>query len=279
VAGGLLFAFHGVTYAASPATIPATLPSHARLAFEAGAENFRWREIDDNGQRLLTEQGPRFVYGATLGNFLHADTGIIFEMHLGGYLGEVDYDGQDQSSSPDPADSGHYVGTVADYSGWYGEVNGGYRFADFIKGVSIDLFGGLGLDNWRREINGGVNSIGQSVSGSTEDYGVDYLRYGIGISLRDASPGGYLQLGFRRPYSISEKAQINGGTIVLSPGETASAFLSYRISLGRAATSYVKFYYSGYRLKKSPTVNIGSSFVLQPRSEMDTVGVTLGYIY
>jgi hypothetical protein len=271
VAGGLLFAFHGVTYAASPATTSAALPSHAQLALEAGAENFRWREIDDNGQRLLTEQGPRFVYGATLGNFLHAATGIIFEMHLGGRLGEVDYDGQDNN--------GRFVGTVTDYSGWYGEVNGGYRFAHFIKGAAVDVFGGLGLDNWRREITGGANSIGQSVSGFTEEYGVDYLRYGIGILLRDASPGGYLQLGFRRPYSISEKADINGGTIVLAPGETASAFLSYRVSFGKAAASYVKFYYSGYRLKKSPIVDIGSNFVWQPRSEMDTVGVTLGYIY
>jgi hypothetical protein len=77
---------------------------------------------------------------------------------------------------------------------------------------------------------------------------------------------------------------INGGTIVLSPGEMASAFLSYRMllghaSAGRPASSYVKFYYSGYRLKKSPTVDIGPNVVWQPHSEMDTLGVRLGYIY
>jgi hypothetical protein len=275
VAGGLLFAFQGMAYAASPVS-SVTLPSQAQLTLEAGAENFRWHEIDDDGQRLLTEQGPRFVYGATLGNFFHADKGIIFEMRLGGHLGEVDYDGQDNN--------GRFVGTTTDYSGWYGEVNGGYRFDHFVKGAAIDVFGGLGLDNWRREIAGGANSIGQSVSGFTEDYGVDYLRYGIGISLRDAYPGGYLQMGFRRPYSISEKVAINGGTIVLSPGEMASAFLSYRMllghaSAGRPASSYVKFYYSGYRLKKSPTVDIGPNVVWQPHSEMDTLGVMLGYIY
>lgn len=271
VAGGLMVAVHGGTsHGALPG--PAST-SHARVAIEAGAESFRWREADDEGRRLLTEQGPRFVLGAALGNFLHADGGPIFEIRLGGHLGEVDYDGQDNN--------GRFVGTASDYSGWSGEVNGGYRIPDLIAGVTIDLFGGVGLDNWRREINGGVNSIGQSVSGFTEEYDVDYLRYGIGILLRDASPGGYLQMGFRQPRSIGEQVRIQGQTIHLSPGEIASAFLSYQVALGPpgASGSYVKFYYSGYRLGKSEDEQIGSSQVWQPRSDADTLGVVLGFRY
>ncbi|MCC6208673.1 MAG: hypothetical protein IT488_11045 [Gammaproteobacteria bacterium] len=263
-----------MSYAASGSS-PVS-PTDARLALEAGAESFRWREFDDDGLRLLTEQGPRFVLGASLGNFLHANSGPIFEMRLGSRLGEIDYDGQDNN--------GRFVGTVSDYSSWFGEVNGGYRFPDFVKGVTIDLFGGVGLDDWRREINGGVNSIQQSVAGFTEEYGVAYLRYGLGISLHGASPGGYIQLGFRRPQTVSEQVRIQGQSIDLSPGESASGFVSYQVALGApraegAAGSYIKFYYAGYRFSKSEIEQIGSSQVWQPRSEADTLGVVLGFHY
>lgn len=276
VVGGLFFSVHGLMPQVASAASADTASRDARWSLEAGMESYRWREVDDDGQRLLTEQGPRFVYGATLGNFLHADAGVIFEMQLGGVLGEVDYDGQDNN--------GRFVGTVTDYSGWHGEIDGGYRFDDVVQGVTIDIFGGLGLDDWRREINGGVNSIGQTVSGFSEDYAVGYLRYGIGIALRDASPGANLQMGFRRPRSISEAVRIRGETVNLSPRERASAFLSYRIPLGtpRAGTasgSYVKFYYEGYRLEKSEIEDVGPSQVWQPRSSLDTLGVTLGYFY
>lgn len=276
VVGVLLVCLHGLTALAASPGAAGRGSQDARWSLEAGMESFRWREFDDDGQRLLTEQGPRFAYGLTLGNFIHADAGIVFEMRLGGLLGEVDYDGQDNN--------GRFVGTVTDYAGWSGEVDGGYRFADLIQGVAVDVFGGLGLDDWRREINGGANSIGQSVSGFTEDYGVSYLRYGIGIALRDDRPGGYLQVGFRQPLSISEQVQIRGQTVNLSPREEASAFLSYRILLGTpreasASTSYVKFYYAGYRLKKSEIVDVGPSQVWQPRSDVDTVGILLGYLY
>ncbi len=272
---GLLMAVHGGISDAASAAAGAS-PTDARLALEGGMESFRWREFDDDGRRLLTEQGPRFVLGAALGNFLHADAGPIFEMRLGGHVGEVDYDGQDNN--------GRFVGTVSDYSGWYGEVNGGYRFPDFVEGVSIDLFGGVGLDNWRREINGGVDSIGQSVAGFAEDYNVAYLRCGIGIALHGASPGGYFQLGFRKPRSIGEQVAIQGQTLDLSPDERASGFLSYQVALGApraegAAGSYVKFYYAGYRLGKSEIEQVGSSQVWQPRSEVDTLGVVLGFHY
>lgn len=273
VLGGLLAAVQGVaSHAASDPSVAS--PTDARLSFEVGVESFRWRELDDDGRRLLTEQGPRFMVGAALGNFLHADSGPIFEMRLGSRLGEVDYDGQDNN--------GRFVGTVSDYSGWVGEVNGGYRFPEFVQGVSIDLFGGMGLDNWRREINGGVNSIGQSVAGFTEDYGVAYLRCGIGIALHGASPGGYLQLGFRRPRSVSEEVRLQGRTINLSPGENAAAFLSYQVALGTpreegAAGGYLRFYYAGYRFGKSEIEQIGASQVWQPRSDGDTLGVALGF--
>jgi len=274
VMGGLLFSVHALTAAAAGDSGDAS--QYARWALEAGAESFRWRESDDDGQRLLTEQGPRFVYGVTLGNFFHADAGVIVEMRLGGLLGEVDYDGQDNN--------GRYVGTVTDYSGLYSEIDGGYRFAGAVQGVTIDVFGGLGMDDWRREINGGVNSIGQTVSGFAEDYDVNYLRYGIGFTLYDAYPNGYLQVGFRRPLSISEQVQIQGQTVNLSPGERASAFLTYRILLGgvraaNSAGSYVKFYYAGYRLEKSEVETVGGNQIWQPHSDTDTLGVMLGYLY
>lgn len=272
--GVLLFSIPAVTPAAGSGSVDAA--RNARWSLEAGMESFRWREFDDDGRRLLTEQGPRFVYGVTAGNFFHADAGVIVELRLGGLLGEVDYDGQDNN--------GRYVGTVTDYSGMHGEIDGGYRFAGLVQGVTIDVFGGLGMDDWQREISGGDNSIGQTVSGFTEDYDVNYLRYGIGFTFRDAYPNGYLQVGFRQPLSIGEQVQIRGQTISLSPGERASAFLTYRVLLGdahgaNAAGSYVKFYYAGYRLEKSETETVGSSQVWQPRVDTDTLGVLLGYLF
>jgi hypothetical protein len=274
--GGLMFSCHTLITSAVAADFSGNMSQNARWSLEAGVESFRWSEFDDDGQRLLTEQGPRFVYGATLGNFFHADAGIIVEARLGGLVGVVDYNGQDNN--------GRYVGTDTDYSGMYGEIDGGYRFAGAVQGVTIDVFGGMGMDDWRREINGGVNSIGQTVSGFTEEYDVNYLRYGIGLTLVEAYPSGYLQVGFRQPISINEQVRINGQTISLSPGELASAFLTYRILLGesRAASSpgsYLKFYYAGYRLKKSEIEIVGPNQIWQPRSETDSLGVMLGYIY
>lgn len=273
---GIVFCLqYQMSSAAAADLIGNRLPG-AQLLLEAGLENFRWRERDDDGERLLTEQGPRFVFGAALSNHPRMNDGMIYEIHLGGHLAEVDYDGQDTN--------GRYIGTVTDYSGWNVGINGGYCFAGLVEGAAVDVFAGLGMDNWRRDINGGTNAIGQPISGVAEDYSVDYLQVGLGVAHGESYADGYLQMGFRRPLSIDEEARINGQTVQLSPREAASGFLSYRVFLGgphagKAPRSYLKFYYASYRLKKSGVVDVGANTVWQPRSNMDALGIMLGYAY
>jgi hypothetical protein len=248
-----------------------------QLGIELGIEHFRWQEYDDQGARLLSEHGPRFLFAATLDNHMRPDSGIVLGARLSGYLATVDYDGQDTGR--------RFVGTESDYHGWDFRAEGGWRFAELVGGAAaLDLFAGFGIEQWTRDIKGGVNALGVPVQGLVEDYTVRYVRAGLGLAHNHVPPQGRLALGFRRPLSIDEDVVIGGVPLRLHPGKRASSFASYKVSLfpdahGRPFGMYLKLYYENYRFGRSGTATVGNLLVWQPRSHLDRFGAMLGYSF
>lgn len=263
----------------SPARLHAEEPAPRsfadQLALEAGIEYYRWQEFDDQDNRLLTEHGPRFLLAAALDNHARPDSGIILATRLNAYIGSIDYDGQDTSQ--------RFVGTTTDYHGWDYRIDGGYRFAGLLSGAAaLDLFAGVGMEQWTRDIQSGVNSLGQPVQGLAEDYTITYARAGLGLG--HAPTRAYLSLGFRQPLSIEEDVVLSGVPFRLYPGKRASIFANYKISLrpdalGRPYGMYLNLYYESYRFGRSGSVTVGNLQVWQPRSNLDRFGVMLGYTY
>ncbi len=252
-------------------------PVADQLAVEVGIEYFRWQEFDDQDNRLLTEHGPRFLLAAALDNHARPDSGIILATRLNAYIASIDYDGQDTSQ--------RFVGTTTDYHGWDFRVDGGYRFAGLASGnAALDLFAGVGMEQWTRDIKGGVNALGQPVQGLVEDYTVTYARAGLGLGHGNTLTQGYLSLGFRRPLSIEEDVVLSGVPLRLHPGERASIFANYKFSLrpdahGRPFGMYLNLYYESYRFGKSGSATVGNLLVWQPRSNLDRFGIMFGHAF
>lgn len=248
-----------------------------QLGIDIGIEHFRWQEYDDQGTRLLTEHGPRFVFSATLDNLSRQDSGVVLATRLSGYLATVDYDGQDTGR--------RFVGTETEYRGWDFRIDGGWRFADLVGGAAaLDLFGGLGMEQWTRDIRGGVNALGLPVQGLVEDYTVRYFRFGLGLAHNHVPPQGYLTLGFRRPLSIDEDVALAGSPLLLHPGKRISSFVSYKVSLlpdalGRPFGMYLRLSYENYRFGRSDVATVGNLLVWQPRSHLDRYGFAIGYSF
>jgi len=189
---------------------------------DVGVEYFRWQEFDSRGRRLLTEQGPRYVLEAFVGNRPRRGWLPLYGINLRGYVGDVDYDGQDSN--------GIFTSSDTTYRGWNVELRGGFRFP-VTGGFSLDALLAAGIDDWRRDIDNSINANGGAVGGFTEDYTVKYGRIGLGALWFSRWVDHYLQVGAKRPWSIDE----NPGAlnISLSPGEEWSAYLSYEMRFRR----------------------------------------------
>jgi hypothetical protein len=246
-----------------------------RLSFEAGAEGFSWREYDQ-GRRLLAETGPRLRLSAAYGNVLTATSGLLFDLSITGQAGEVDYDGQDNS--------GRFVASHTRYHGYGVEAQVGYRHDLSAAGLALDVFGGLNLTGWRRDIRSGVNSLGQAVAGFVEDYTILSGRLGIGLLHSAGSIPARLVVGATLPVDIDEDLAVRGRSITLHPGRRTSAFASWQLSLAPAVDgspfgTYLRLYWESRRLDPSPARAVDDLSVWQPESHMDVFGLVLGMKY
>lgn len=248
----------------------------ARLSVEAGAGLFNWREYDGAGQRLLAERGPRYRLGAGYGNFTTASAGLLFDATATGYVGAIDYDGQDNS--------GRFVATDTHYRGYVAAAQFGYRHPLPRAALAVDVFGGLDLAHWRRDIRSGMNAIGLPVAGFVEDYTVVSGRLGLGLMHPAGRMPARLAAGARLPFEVDEEVVIGGRRVALEPGRRASAFFSWHLSLapgrdGAPFGTYLHLSWETYRFDRSPARAIGSLSVWQPESHMDEIALTLGMRY
>lgn len=149
---GILFSFLGLTSLVHAAEKP-------QASIQLSTQSFTWREFDNDGGRLLEEKGPRFFIGATFDNFRRQGPGLLYSVNGKIYLGNVDYDGQTQSGIPAVTDVNYFGVNI--------EAQGGYRFG---RRIGVDVFGGLGFDDWVRSIADGTTPSGTTVFGYDEYY-------------------------------------------------------------------------------------------------------------
>lgn len=259
-------------------TMPALSQAHAnsdrRYSFDAGMEFHRWQEFDDSGNRLLTETGPRLVLAGAFDNLERRHGGLVYRARLRAYSGEVDYDGQDTNR--------RYVASTTSYRGWGAEFDAGWRVIDTRRSsFALDIFGGIGFEQWRRDIQSGINALGIPVQGLIEDYSTPYVRVGLGLLHYPGAASAYLDMGVRRPIQIDEEVVVSGELLTLNPQERWSGFVSYRISVNAMTSSalldpHVAVYYETWRFGRSAAVPVGNLSVWQPESDQDVLGIVIG---
>lgn len=239
----------------------------------AGIEMFRWQEFDNSGTRLLTESGPRLFFSANINNNYRTQGGFIYEASVRAYTGNVDYDGQDSS--------GIFTSSETTYSGFGLEFNGGLRVID---AINFDVLAGVGINAWQREIKDNRNALGSPVSGIVEDYDIQYLTLAVGLPHKFKNINSYLKAGLKRPFLTNE--DVANFNVTLSPGEKISGFISYQLTLDESKQnliSSIMFYYDSFRFGESPAkltvVNSQPVQVLQPKSNLDVIGVAIGHVF
>lgn len=263
---GILFSFLGVTSMVHAAEKP-------QVSIQLSAQSFTWREFNSAGGQLLEEKGPRFFVGAAIDNFRRQGPGLLYSVNGKIYLGNVDYDGQTQSGIPAMTDVSYFGVNI--------EAQGGYRFG---RRIGVDVFGGLGIDNWTRSIADGRTPSGATVFGYDEYYTILYGKAGVGFFQLLNSWRYALQGGIKMPLFTNEYVNLGNG-VTLEPGLRASAFanLQFDFGSGRNNRYGVALYYDSYRFSESDPellIDGGSAFlVVQPRSHMDVYGVRVNYYF
>ncbi|HKQ31371.1 MAG TPA: hypothetical protein VJS66_08810 [Burkholderiales bacterium] len=237
-------------------------PIHAEeLDLRFGIENFRWREYNASGGRLLEEKGPRVHVGvdwrAPIGN----DDKLLLDVSGTFYFGHVDYDGQACTL----AGTCRPYQSDADYLGAQGRVLFVRRFGD-VSG--FELFGGGGLDMWQRDIDGDT-----TVSGAIENWYVFYAAAGVGSYWRGPAVRGNARIGVKYPFYTEEYP--DSYDVTLNPEGRPSLFaqLKFDFMNGSRPSWGLGIYYDSYRFDESDQERDGSVIVWQPESRQETIGV------
>jgi hypothetical protein len=246
-----------------------------------GIDSYTWREIDDDGARLLRESGPLFAlifnYEREYPN--HVTLRPAAEI----FGGSVDYDGQACDRITlicEPARS------KTDYFGvkLEGDLGGKIRAAN---GFSIEPFAGLGLRVWARSLQDGSTASGLPTSGYWEKwvtaYGRAGLRGGVDLAVRKQV---YAIIGIKLPFYNENTAYLSdigyNRDLVVHPGRENSFFAEAGFKLDRFTTA---LYYDSFRFSKSEfdyavDERTGSfSLFDQPKTEADIYGVKFGLVF
>lgn len=240
----------------------------AEVGLELGVEDFRWREFDSTGAQLLEERGPRYRVGAHLRRPLGEGQRDYLQLRGALYFGEVDYDGLACGSAP-----GSCVPfqTDADYAGAFAEGT----LARFVGPASnAELFAGGGIDLWRRDIAGGIDSSGRVVSGAIEDWTVLYAVAGGGAQWIRAAARYRFRVGIKYPFYTYEVP--NAYDVSLEPEGRLSYFARFAVDFSKGGRPRWGFgvYYDSYRFDASDVEPIGGGFgVFQPESHQDVAGL------
>jgi hypothetical protein len=262
----------------------------ATVGLSGGLEEFRLKEFDSTGARLLSETGNRYVTSAFLDNAGRYDleTRLLYHLDAGIYWGQVNYDGKSQSVYP--AQSNLPLMSRTDYQGGRAEAILGYRFKPPNIPHPVEVMGGLGLDVWSRSIHSATTSNGTLVSGIKETYNAYYGKIALGLSnLFPSSWHSHLQLGIKLPFYISEHINLSkvgyDSDLTLSPGNTYSEFIKLALEPqpkdNKSGNVVISIYYDGFRFDpskaKTATYNGSPVQVWQPETHIDIFGLQIGY--
>lgn len=229
-----------------------------------GVEQFRWREFDDAGARLLEESGARYHVGVRVRRPVNPGSLAAVEGAAEWYFGTVDYDGQACNIL-----SGVCVPSRSDTS-----YNGVRLDATFRVPIGsarkFEVFAGGGLDTWSREI-----ADTPTASGGIEDWSMFYAKFGLGYRAAIQS-GLAFEVGVKQPFNIEEEIDLG---VTLNPRGASSLFarLSTQFERDGGRRWGVSIFYDSYRFRESNRVlvltNLGLLQVWQPESTQDIVGV------
>lgn len=265
-------------------------PAQPSLAVSGGIEPTYLKELDSSGSRLLSEKGGRYVISVKLDNQNRYDLQAPFLYHLeaSSYAGRLDYSGQSQSL--DPSVGNVPFSSQTDYQGGRAEALLGYRLRPSFISNPLEVLGGIGFDNWRRQIQSGNDFYGSPVSGIEEIYRVYYGKLGLGMTDMFSSHWHHhLQAGLKIPFHITEDVSLRSvgydNDVTLTPGNTYSAFIKWDMEAppdqGKHGNFLLSFYYEGLRFDPSPSKTVGHSgttaSVWQPETHIDIFGAQMGY--
>lgn len=240
------------------------LPVRAdELSLRFGIENFRWREYDTSGARLLEEQGPRVHLGLDWRRPVGSANDMFLDVGGTLYVGDVDYDGQACNISTNTCRPYQSDST---YTGLQAHATFARRFGGTSSGA--ELFGGGGFDTWRRNIDGDG-----TVRGAVEDWYVFYVLAGVGSYWNGSNMRANARIGVKYPFYTEEYP--DAYDVTLNPDGRQSLFSTVRIDFTRDDKPLwgLGLYYDSYRFDESDRERDGSVLIWQPKSKQDAIGV------
>ena len=248
------------------------------MAFFSGASlmNFGYTEFDTNDAWLDEENGV--LPGLFLGGTLYWPNWYV-SLALNYHFGEVEYQGQTQST--DPALSGMPISSRSDTDIFDTTAIAGYQFS------AVTVYGGLGYYFWRRNIQPTMTDNGLPVAGLLEFYSWTYAILGLNTPLtRDEDF--HLNLDVRATRMLQANMEVN----FLGFGNYDNANLNLgedwglRLALpwtfsafNKDSTITVEPYYTAWNLNRSNVTELTidgtgtGSGVVEPRSETRNYGV------
>lgn len=223
---------------------------------EIGIENFQWQEFD-SGSRLLKESGQRFRGGAEWRRELNPT--LMLDVRGSVYFGRVDYDGQ---AGPPGGPYSPFT-TDTNYQGITGETT----VSHLIAGSNVlRVFGGGGIDSWRRDVKGH-----SGVSGAVEDWTTFYAIAGL-AAVGNGPNHIQARMGVKFPFYTVEDVQYD---VSLNPKGRPSLFARASMDFAQGGRKVwgVGLYYDTYRFDESSRERVGSLLIWQPESRQDTFGI------
>jgi hypothetical protein len=233
-----------------------------------GADTFRWEE-SSGGVALMEDTGWRGHVGIGWSNLFIPSGGPVYKAYVKLYGGMP-------TSECSVAGCGTAEEVDSKYLGIQVEGMGGYRFGTI---AGVEIFSGVGLDIWARQIEAGtiVNAV---------DYlfGTLYMKFGVSFLQRFDSFGYFLRAGIKAPLYVYETVDVTGfDTITLTPVPRISPFASLDFTFGGMPRDrfVLSFYYDTYRFAQSDPEEIKVNsvptgiYTFQPDTDMSVAGVQL----
>lgn len=262
------FQIHSLLYFATLATTLLLCGNAAfgQVTVAFAPEYYYWQE-NANGAKVMDEGGIR--YGLELTYKQPLDEGWIWAGRLKVYYGLIDYTEYPSAGTGSPSETK----TFDEYFGGLGELRTGYRW-ELEGNEYLDLLGGLGLEDWRRSLNG--------TGGYAENWLPIYFKAGFELSPEDES-GWIGALGLKVPvytWQTVDLSRVGGPVFTLHPGSKPSLY-------AEAGYQYKKFslvaYFDSYWFAQSPMVLVESGgtygYVYQPESLSFEAGLKAGWTF